>query len=256
MKLKKKYVYMFVVAALATFSASAQTNPGTIAAIESQTPKPGMSQQYEQGRKQKADWHKQQKDPQELYVFATISGDNTGTYLVGRMDQHWEDFDKPAISDAADTEEFNKAIGSYVQSVTDRYYSFMPKVSNPDPSATGPAKYTELITFRVHRDKIAAFRGALVRLGEAVQKTKWPVHYEFYELVNGGFDGTFVLAKPHANWADFEEKPDVRPFRDMLKDAFGQNEADSVYDRIENSIESESSEILEFRPDLSYIPAK
>jgi hypothetical protein len=252
----KKHVYVFAAAALAALSASAQTSPGNIAAIESQTPKAGMTQQYEQGRKQKADWHKQQKDTQPLYIFETISGDNTGTYLVGRLDQHWTDFDKPAIPDAADTDEFNKTVGAYVQSVTDRYYAYMPKVSNADASSTGPAKYTELITFRVHRDKISAFRGALARLSEAIAKTKWPVHFEFYELVNGGFDGTFVLAEPHANWADFEDKPDVKPFREMLKDAFGQNEADAVYDRLESSIESEYSEILEFRPDLSYIPAK
>ena len=42
----------------------------------------------------------------------------------------------------------------------------------------------------------------------------------------------------------------------MLKDAFGQAEADSVVDRLDSSIESESSEILKFRQDLSYIPAK
>lgn len=251
-----KYASASAVMLLAAFSASAQTNPGTIAALESQTPKTGMTQQYEQGRKQKADWHKQQKDPQPLYVFETMSGDATGTYLVGRLGQHWADFDKPAIPDSADTDEFNKVIGSYVQSVTDRYYRFMPKVSNPDNSSTSPSAYTEVVTFRVHRDKIGAFRGALARVGEAAQKTKWPVHYEFYELVNGGFDGTFVLAEPRANWADFEEKPDVKPFREMLKDSFGQNEADSVYDRLENSIDSEYSEILKFRTDLSYIPAK
>jgi quinol monooxygenase YgiN len=252
----RKHMLVLAVGALATFSASAQTSPGNIAAMEYQTPKAGMAQQYEQGRKQKADWHKQQKDNQPLYVFETISGDRTGTYLVGRLDQHWADFDKPAIPDAADTEEFNKVIGSYVQTVTDRYYEFLPKLSNPDTSSTGPAKFTELVTFQVHRDKIGAFRGALARLSEAVQKTKWPVHYEFYELANGGLDGTFVLAEPHANWADFEEKPDVKPFRDMLKEAFGQNEADAVYDRLESSIESEYSEILQFRSDLSYIPAK
>jgi hypothetical protein len=252
----KKHAFVFAVAAVATLSASAQTNPGNLASIESQTPKAGMTQQYEQGRKQKADWHKQQKDPLELYVYQTLSGDNTGTYLVGHLNQHWADLDKPPIPDSADTEEFNKAIGAYVQSVTDRFYEFLPKVSNPDTSSTAPAKYTELITFRVHRDKIGAFRGALARLGEAVQKTKWPVHFEWYVLVNGGFDGTFVLAEPHANWADFEDKPDVKPFREMLKDAFGQNEADSVYDRLESSIQSESSEIIQFRPDLSYIPAK
>jgi len=252
----RKQIYVVAVSLLAACSAFAQSNPGTIAAVETQTPKTGMTQQYEQGRKQKADWHKQQKDSQPLYVFEVMSGDSTGSYLVGRFDQHWADFDKPAISDAADTEEYNKVVGSYVQSVTDRYYEYLPKVSNPDTSSSGPAKFTELVTFRIRHDKIATFRGALSRVAEAAQKTKWPVRYEFYELANGGVDGTFVLAEPHANWADFEDKPDVKPFRDMLKEAFGQAEADSVYDRLESAIESEYTEILQFRPDLSYIPAK
>ncbi len=250
----RKYVCAFAAAALAALSAAAQNAPASIAAIESQTPKNGMTQQYEQGRKQKADWHKQQKDAQPLYVWETLTGDNTGTYLVGRLDQHWADMDKPAIPDAADTEEYSKAIGAYVQSLTDRYYEYLPKLSNPEPGRT-PSKFTELVTFRLHRDKIAEFRGALGRLSEAVQQTKWPVHYEFYALVNGGYEGTFVLAESHASWADFEEKPGVKALRDMLKDAFGQAEADSIYARLEGAIDSEYVELLRFRPDLSYIPA-
>jgi hypothetical protein len=252
----KKYVCALGVVAVAAFSAAAQTAPASIAAIETQTPKNGMTQQYEQGRKQKAEWHQQRKDPQPLYVFETMTGDSTGTYLVGRLDQHWADMDKPAIPDASDTEEYSKVIGAYVQSISDRYYEFLPKLSNPDPSTNAPAKFTQLVTFRIHRDKISEFRGALGRIGEAVKKTQWPIHYEFYELVSGGYDGTFVLAEPHASWADFEDKPDVKPLREMLKDAFGQAEADSIYGRLEGAIETEYVEILQFRPDLSYIPAK
>jgi len=252
----KKYVSALALPLLAVVSAVAQTSPGNIAAIESQVPKTGMTQQYEQGRKQKADWHKQQKDPQPLYVFETISGDNTGTYLVARLGWHWADFDKPAIPDQADTDEFNKVVGAYVQSVTDRYYEFLPKLSNPDTASTGPSKFSEIVTFRVRRDKIADFRAALGKVSEAVAKTKWPVHYEFYQLVNGGYLGTFVLAEPHANWADFEDQPGVKPFHDMLRDAFGPGEGDSVYDRVEGAIESEYTDILQFRPDLSYIPGK
>lgn len=252
----RKHVCALAVAAMAAFSAAAQTAPASIAAMETQTPKNGMTQQYEQGRKQKADWHKQQKDPQPLYVFETLTGEGTGSYLVGRLNQHWADMDKPPIPDASDTEEYSKVIGAYVQSISDRYYEFLPKLSNPDTSSTTPAKYTELVTFRIRHDKISAFRAALARVCEAVQKTKWPIHYEFYELANGGFDGTFVLAEPRASWSDFEAKPDVKPLREMLKDAFGQGEADSVYERLESPIQSEYSEILQFRPDLSYIPAK
>jgi len=251
-----KCVCAFGIVLLAAVSTAAQAPSGNIAAVESQLPKTGMTQQYEQGRKQKADWHKQQKDPQPLYVFETMSGENTGTYLVGRFGQHWADFDKPAIPDQADTDEFNKVMGSYVQSVSDRYYEFLPKLSNPDTSANGPSKFTELVTFRIRRDKIAEFRAALAKVAEAVQKTKWPIHYEFYQLVNGGEVGTFVLGEPRANWADFEEQPNIKPFHDMLRDAFGAAEGDSVYDRVEGAIESEYTDIVRFRPDLSYIPGK
>src|SRR5271165_4294725 len=129
----------------AAVSVVAQDKPGTLAALEFQKPKSGMVPQYEAGRKQKADWHKQQKDPQALMVWETLSGDNTGTYIVGRLGQHWSDFDKPAIPDQADLDEFQKVIGSYVDSLVGRYYDFMPKISNPD-SSTMPPKFSEIIT--------------------------------------------------------------------------------------------------------------
>ena len=65
-----------------------------------------------------------------------------------------------------------------------------------------------------------------------------------------------MLVLPRNSWADFEDKPDVKPFRDMLKEAFGQAEADSIIDRIDHSVEKETSEIIQFRPDLSYMTGK
>ena len=67
---------------LVAFSAAAQSQPGTIVGLEFQTPKNGMVKQYEDGRKQKIEWHKQQKDSQPLLVFETLTGEHTGTYIV------------------------------------------------------------------------------------------------------------------------------------------------------------------------------
>jgi len=61
---------------------------------------------------------------------------------------------------------------------------------------------------------------------------------------------------PHNNWADFEEKPEVKPFRDMLKDAFGQEEADSIVSRLDGAVQKETSDIVQFHPELSYLPGK
>jgi hypothetical protein len=234
----------------------AQQQPATLAALEFQKPKNGMVPQYEAGRKQKAAWHKQQNDPLPLYVWETQSGEDTGNYIVGRLGQHWADFDKPAIPDETDLAEFQKVIGNYVESVIARYYEFMPKVSNPPPDSKMPSKFSEIVTFHVRYGKGSDFRSAIGRVFEATQKTKWPVNYYWYELVSGGPTGVYVLVLPRNSWADFEDKPDVKPFRDMLKEAFGQAEADSIVDRIDASVQKETSEIIQFRPDLSYLPGK
>jgi hypothetical protein len=233
----------------------AQANPGTILQLEFQKPKNGMAQQYEEGRKQKAAWHKEQNDHTPLLVWEIMSGDDTGTYVVGQPPQHWADLDKPSVPEESDIAEYNKAIGSYVESLKTRFYEFLPKLSNP-PSSQLPPKYEEVIVFHVKYGKGSAFRSAVARAHDAGTKTKWPYNYEWYELASGGPEGTWVLVEPHDNWASFEDQPNVKPFRDMLKEAFGQAEADSIVDSINSSVMSADSSIIEFRADLSYIPAK
>jgi len=240
---------------LAAFSATAQNAPGNILAAELQTPKPGMTQQYEQGRKQKADWHKQQKDPTALLVFEIDTGDETGSYLVSRGMMHWADMDHPSIPEAADTDEFNKVIGQYVEKVTDSYYEFLPKFGNPDTSPT-PAKYSEVLILRIRAGKDAAFRAAVGRISEAERKANPSSHLSIFQLVNGGLSGTYVVSIPRANWAAFEENPNVKPMAQVVMDAYGPDEGNSTLTALYDSIESEYSEILEFRPDLSYIPSK
>jgi len=252
-----KYVSMtlaFVFMAAAS-STSAQTNPGNIVAVESQTPKSGMKQQYEQGRKQKADWHKQQKDPSALLVFEIVSGQDTGTYLVSRGGLHWADLDHPAVPEAADDEEYNKAVGPYVASLTDSYYQLMPKMGNPDTSPL-PSKYGEVEIIRVKPGKTGDFRTAVAKISEAERKANPSVHVEIYELLNGGYSGTFVAIFPRANWAAFEESPNTKPMTQALTEAYGADETNSTMAALDNSIESEYSEIIQFRQDLSYVPAK
>jgi hypothetical protein len=91
---------------------------------------------------------------------------------------------------------------------------------------------------------------------DARTQMKTPNHYNWYRLVNGGPGGTFVLTIEHANWASFADDPAVQPLRDTLRAAFGEPEAMSVIERLNSAVESTYSEIIEFRPDLSYMPAK
>lgn len=251
-----KYASMtLVVVFVAAFCAAAQTGPGNIAALENQTPKTGMTQQYEQGRKQKADWHKQQKDPSALLVFEIISGQGTGSYLVGRGGLHWADLDHPSVPEAADDEEYNKVVGPYVASLTDSYYELLPKFGNPDSSPLPPT-YSEIIIIRVKIGKDGDFRAALGKISDAERKVNPSSHVSIFALANGGYSNTYVVSFPRPHWADFEPNPNEKSIPQVLTEVYGVDEANSTMGAIDNSIESEYSEILKFRPDLSYVPAK
>ena len=240
---------------LAALSTAAQSNPGNIVEAEFQTPKAGMTQQYEQGRKQKADWHKQQKDSTPLLVSEIVSGDDTGTYLVTRGLMHWADMDHPSIPETADTDEFNKVVGQYVEKVTDSFYELLPKFGNPDTSPT-PSKYSVIEILRVKSGKNADFRAAVGRISEAEKKANPTSHLAIYQLVNGGVEGTYVVSIPRANWAAFEQNPNVKPMAQVVTEAYGPDEGNSILAALDGSIESEYSEILQFRPDLSYMPGQ
>ena len=232
-----------------------QEKPGTIAGLEFQTPKNGMVKQYEEGRKAKVEWHKQQKDKNALLVSEVLTGEHTGTYIVGRFGMHWADMDKPSVSDEADLVEYTKAIGPYVEKLTTSYYEFLPEWSNPSTEAN-PPKYIEVVTFHLKYGKGDDFRSAIKRVREANQKLNTPTHNSWYRLVNGGPGGTYVLTFDRKNWAAFEDNPAVKPLRDRLREAFGEEEAMSVIERLNASIESTYSDLVQTRPDLSYIPAK
>jgi hypothetical protein len=241
-------VGLFAVGALA------QDKPGTIAALEFQTPKNGTVKQYEDGRKAKVEWHKQQKDKDALFVSEVLTGENMGSYIVGRFGMHWADMDKPSVTDAADLEQYRKSVFPYVEKVTSAYYEDLPKWSNPSPDMN--AKYISVVTFHIRYGKGDDFQSAIAKVHEANQKLKTPTHYSWYRLVNGGPGGTYVLTTDHPNWASFEDDPAVKPLRDRLREAFGEQEAMSVIERLNGSVEGTTSELIQPRPDLSYIPAQ
>ena len=253
-----KATRLFSVLAFAVLSGCsliAQSNPGNILQLEFQKPKNGMIPQYEDGRKQKAAWHKQQNDKTPLLVWETISGDDTNTYIVGEPPQHWADLDKPSVPEEQDIAEYNKVIGNYVESLVTRFYEYMPKMSNP-PAGQLPLKYEEVVVYHLKYGKSSAFASSVSRAHDATTKTNWPYKYEWYQLANGGNQDTWVLVIPHDNWASFEDQPNVKPVRDMLKEAFGQAEADSIMEGFDWSVKEATSSIIQFRPDLSYIPGK
>ncbi len=66
--------------------------------------------------------------------------------------------------------------------------------------------------------------------------------------------GLDVLSIPRNKWADFEEPE--KSFDKILEEAYGKQEASEIIAGLGRVIESEETEIIKFRADLSYIPGK
>lgn len=215
-------------------------------------PKAGMQQQYEAGRKKHMDWHKRQNDTWEWVTWEVLTGDRTGLYITGSFAHRWKDFDDYGKMEAADTADAAANLGPYSASTMSFFVGFMADASRP-PEGRGFSPMAEHIHFQLKQGADSQFRHAIKKIHEAIGKTSWPTNYLWYELLDGGEHPAYALILPMKNWADMAP-PEVA-FPAMLEKAFGREEADAIMKEIDRSIHTQRSEILRYRPDLSYTPA-
>jgi hypothetical protein len=242
---------LLVGAFLLVLPVATQEEEGTIARIVFYRAKPGMNQQMEDGLKQHLAWHRQQNDPWNWLTWQYISGKETGMYGGGTFGHKWEDFDNVPLDEAADEADVAEKILPYVApGVVWAYYEYLPKVSKPVQD--WPSPMPEVVVFRVRYGKSAEFNHLIKKFHKAIEKTNWPVHYEWYALMNGGEMPEYVLVISHQNWASLEG-PD-KPFPAMLEEAVGRQEAEALLERLSKVVKSQTSSIIRNRADLSYIP--
>ncbi len=150
-----------------------------------------------------------------------------------------------------------REIGQFVGALVTRYYNYMADESSI-PAGGAPSHYAEINIYHVKFGHYAEFRTAISRVNAAIKKTNWNPGGSagWYELVNGGHMGEFVLVLPHKNWSEFDDPPNTKPFPEMLRDGLGPIEAESLMRMFDSAVADGSSEIVEFRADLSYLPGK
>ena len=234
-----------------------QHNPVSLMIAQEDTVKAGSREQYENGRKQLAAWHASTKDPHALVVFEVRTGEEQGTYVLVRRGLQWADLDKESDHEAEQHAEIHKAIGDSRDKSVTKMYEEVPELGHATGETSDrPAKYYEIDTFHVPLAKMHLFVAAAARFREALEKNKIPMDASWYALDEGGESGTWILVISHKTWASFDD-PAVKSPPEIVLDAFGHNEGQAVVDQIENAMGGFfTSEVVEFRPDLSYFPTK
>ncbi len=241
-----------VLAVCASVSAGAQQSQNTVLEAHRVTPKAGMRAQLEAGRAKHMAWHKQQGDTWAWHVWEVTTGPETGSYIVTSPNHQWQDFDawaaKMGKGDAADAA---VNLEPYQASASTSYWVMLADASRPPAPGGAPAKGT-LTTYRIKQGKNGQFREALRTLKGALEKGNYPRRSIWYTLANGGPTGTFAVFVPRASMAEMAlTEPSMR---DVVEKALGRSAGEAALDAFSDAVESGSSELLEFRADLSYLP--
>lgn len=215
--------------------------------------KPGAAAAWAEGRKRHMEFHKQQKDAFSWYTWEVVNGDRAGGFLTGTFDHYWKDFDGRDAFDALDAADMAKTFVPLTASSSDGYWIHMGKASREEPGATGPSKYSQLTHYYVRLADVPRFEDALETITGELNKISWPMYSSWYRLASGGDGPHYVLSTRRDSFAAFA--PPEKSLNEVLTAAVGALRATELFDTIRGSTERLYSEIIQFRPDLSYVPA-
>jgi hypothetical protein len=76
-----------------SISGLAQSTPQVVSEVNITMPKPGMTSQFEAGRKAHSAFHAAQKDTWTILVWEITTGERTGDYMSSSPGHNWKDFD-------------------------------------------------------------------------------------------------------------------------------------------------------------------
>ncbi len=236
---------------LVPLPASAQAPTGNVAHVFRNSVKAGSQAFYEQGRKRHMAWHRQKGDTWAWFTWETLTGDNTGQYVVASLGHAWKEFDGRDKFDAEDAVDAAANMGAFEGAATQAYYLFRADLSVA-PDGSGPTTFSQLTHFYLNPEGVNDFAEGIRKVNEGIKKTKYPSNAAWYQLLNGGEGPEWVLVAARASWADFQ--PPDKTLDAMMEEAFGKAPGAAALASLRKAIRYTRSEILRYRPDLSYVP--
>jgi hypothetical protein len=230
-------------------------NANNVCRIYFSMPKPGATQQYEEGRKKHMQFHRAQKDTWTWRTYAIETGDNAGMYVTSSCNHAWKDFDewetrmgKPDTADGAVN------LTPHVQGGRNGFYVYRADMSLA-PANQPPMPITAVTVYVLRPGTGPDFVAAMRKVGDVLRKDpNWPKTSGWLQLINGGEGPVFVLLSGRKNWADLAPLP--KSAVDLTNEALGKEAADALFKTIRESTARIFTEAAKYRPDLSYEPGR
>ena len=228
---------------------AAQEERGRIGSVFQIFPKAGMKAEFEAGFKAHMEYHQANGETWSYELYEVIAGEDRGTYIGGTFGHHWADFDSVPVSGPEDAADGAVNLTPFRDGADVWYTESLPKLSNPPPTP-GQRKYVTLYTIRLKSDKVGQYMQAVEKATEGIKKTGVPLYYFVEMLVAGGTHPTIYFAVPRASYAEFAVEQE-HPFDKVLAGVFGEEAAREILAQAAGAIESEKSQVLLYKPELS-----
>jgi hypothetical protein len=229
----------------------AQGGPDKVCEVNVNVPKPGGAKTWEDARKKHNEFHKTEKDKTGIAVWEITTGPAEGSYLSASCGLAWKDLDREEF-DKRDAADRAKTLTPFVGETHLSYYVLRQDLSTGTEAAT-PTKMMTVIHYFVKPSGLAQFNDAVKRINAAIAQTKYPSKpSRWYALANGGEGPHFVLVTDRNSFADMQGPE--QSMVEMLKQAYGAE--DKTLQSLREAVDHTVSELLVYRADLSYIPAK
>ena len=250
---KKSIGILVSFALLATLPAFAQETPGTgnVGRMYFSKPMPGHVAEYIEVTKRHHDFHRSKGDPWTWNTWEIVSGAESGQYLTGTFWHQWGDFDNPPVSTSEDNADYLETIAPHEASWKGEHVVYMPDHSYPPEDMSIQPLYV-LYRIKIKPGHAEAYLNAVKKIPEAARKADVPWRYNFWRVADGGSVPSFYVSIPLSSWADRAEQGS--PFEEFVTKAYGRGEAHAILHAIDKAIAYETSMVLEYRPDLSYVP--
>ena len=216
-------------------------------------PKPGAHADFENARKKHNEFHRGEKDKNTIAVWQITTGHSSGSYLTTVCGLSWKSLDGLDAFDKRDGADIDRTLRPTLAHSERSYYVLRPELSMTPETAGAPPKMISIVHYFVKPSGLTAFTESIKRINSAMKESRYPAKpSRWYVLANGGEGPHYVVVGDRMSWADMQ--PPEQTMVEMLKQAYGND--DKTMQTLRDAVDHTISELAEFRPDLSYMPAK
>src|SRR5438874_7907596 len=241
---------------------STSTTDVSVAKVLLEVPANNRRSDFEEGMTRHIAWLKSNHEGWTWLTWEILTGKDTGKYVVGTFGHKWEDFDSHEKLSTAANASFGQSVGPALSASSCTFYVLRTDLSLSAEPLT-PSEFEQLNIFDVRPEGAREFSQSIKKMNAALKQTNFVSesflspnsaggHSRWYFMTNGGQGPQYVLATDRSRYSDF--RPVETSLDDVMEQVYGKDQGDSIMSNVRKTFVHVYSELLRFRPDLSYRP--